>query len=270
MAQSKKEKNEDVVVLNLQTLLTPISILVGSVIIALVLLVGLLSINSNVNKLNPDYEGDTGAQLGANDDSGAPTADVDPENVTTSVDDDPYLGNKEDAKVAIVEFSDFECPFCKRFHQETFDELKKNYIDTGKAILVYRDLPLSFHDPMATKEAMTAECVQEQGGNEAFFKFATSLYDATASNGQGVSDDKLYSLASDAGVDKNKVKSCVENKDFADEVANDAKAAQDAGVTGTPGFVIGKLQDDGTVTEGTLVAGAQPYDTFASTIDGKL
>ena len=265
MRQSPKS---DVVVLNLQTLLTPLSILVGTVIVAAVLLVGLLSINSNVKKLTPGYTDDSGdAVLGQ---EAADPVQVDPGNATTSIDDDPYLGNKDEATVAIVEFSDFECPFCQRFHQETFEDIVKNYVDTGKAIIVYRDLPLSFHDPVATKEAIAGECVKEQGGNEAFFNFAQGLYNATASNGQGVSDDKLYSLASDAGVDSNKVKECVESEKYKEEVQNDAAAAQSAGVTGTPGFVVGKLQPDGTVTEGTLVAGAQPYDVFASTIDSKL
>ena len=81
-----------------------------------------------------------------------------------SIDDDPVLGDKN-APVTIVEFSDYECPFCKRHFDQTLPELIKNYIDTGKVKLVYRDFPLSFHDPMATKEAVAANCAREQGGD---------------------------------------------------------------------------------------------------------
>jgi thiol-disulfide isomerase/thioredoxin len=95
----------------------------------------------------------------------APTPEEIPTNVTVSIDDDAILGDKTKAKVAIVEFTDYECPFCKRFHTDTFDTLVKDYVDTGKAIIVTRDYPLSFHDPKATEAASYAECVRKEKGD---------------------------------------------------------------------------------------------------------
>lgn len=101
------------------------------------------------------------------------------------VGDDPVKGSAK-AKVAIVEFSDFECPFCQSFHQSTYPEIISNYVDLNKVIYVYKDFPLSFHDPVATEEAMAATCVQEMKGDEAFFEFAQAIYENTATNGEGV------------------------------------------------------------------------------------
>ncbi len=102
-----------------------------------------------------------------------------------SVDDDPVLGSAN-APVTLIEFSDYECPFCKRHYSETYPQLKKDYIDTGKVKLVFRDLPLSFHDPVATIEAEAANCAREQGGDEAYWKMHDAIFTNTKSNGEGV------------------------------------------------------------------------------------
>lgn len=103
-----------------------------------------------------------------------------------SLDDDPVLGDKN-AQVTIVEFSDYECPFCKRHFTQTYPSIKKDYIDTGKAKLVYRDLiAVPSHNPWATQAAHAANCVKEQGGDEAYFKFHDEYYTKTAANGQGI------------------------------------------------------------------------------------
>lgn len=106
--------------------------------------------------------------------------------VTIGIDDDPLLGDKNKAKVAIVEFSDFECPFCQRFHNETFDDIIKEFVDTGKAIYVYRDYPLSFHEPKASEAASAANCIQKVAGDEKYFEFAKLYYERTKSNGEGL------------------------------------------------------------------------------------
>lgn len=105
---------------------------------------------------------------------------------TVSIDGDPILGNKDKAKVAIVEFSDFECPFCQRFHNDTFDQLIENYVDKGDVIYVYRDFPLSFHEPKASEAASAANCVQKVAGDEKFFEFSKLYYERTKSNGEGL------------------------------------------------------------------------------------
>lgn len=105
--------------------------------------------------------------------------------VKVSLDDDPKQGNN-DAKIAIVEFSDYECPFCQRHFQQTYPQLKTNYIDTGKTLFVFRDLPLPFHDPIATQAAVAANCVREQGGDEAYFKFHDQYFTNTLTNAKGL------------------------------------------------------------------------------------
>jgi len=103
-----------------------------------------------------------------------------------SIDDDPYLGDKDKVKVALVEFSDFECPFCQRFHGDTFDQIISDYVDSGEIIYVYRDFPLSFHEPKASEAASAANCVQKVAGNEKYFEFSKLYYERTKSNGEGL------------------------------------------------------------------------------------
>ena len=113
------------------------------------------------------------------DGSGEKTAKV-------KIDDDPLLGNKDKAKVAIVEFSDFECPFCQRFHTDTFDQIVSDYVEDNTAIYVYRDFPLSFHEPKASEAANAANCIREVAGDEKFFEFSRIYYANTQSNGSGL------------------------------------------------------------------------------------
>jgi len=106
--------------------------------------------------------------------------------VKVSIDDDPVKGNKDKAKVAIVEFSDFECPYCQRFHKETIDQIISNYVDNDKIIYVYRDFPLSFHEPKASEAAVAANCVRKVAGDDKFFEFSKLYYASTKANGEGL------------------------------------------------------------------------------------
>lgn len=186
--------------------------------------------------------------------------------VTASLDDDAVLGDKSKAKVAIIEFSDLECPFCKRFHQETHDQLVKEYVDTDKAVLVARDFPLSFHDPKATEEAAVAECVRDQKDDAAYFAFTKDIYANTLANGKGLPQGKMMELLKKIGVDANKAIACSELEATKQEIANDIADGTKAGITGTPSFLIGKLSDDGTVT-GEVVVGALPLSGFKEVVD---
>lgn len=103
-----------------------------------------------------------------------------------SIDDDPIKGNRDNAKVAIVEFSDFECPFCQKFHGETYDQIISEFIDSGKAIYVYRDYPLSFHEPKASEASIAASCVKQIAGDDKFYEFSKIYYERTLSNGEGL------------------------------------------------------------------------------------
>ena len=187
--------------------------------------------------------------------------------VTASMGDSPVLGDPKTAKVAIVEWTDLECPFCKQFHDQTFDSIVKDYVDTGKAIFVVRNYPLDFHGEASIKEANAALCVREAAGDKAYFSFVKDVYAATGTNGKGMPDETLANLATKAA--GKSVASCMESKKFKDVIDADLKDGTAAGVSGTPGFVIGKIDGKGSV-EGRLLAGAMPYSEFKKVIDSAL
>jgi len=166
-------------------------------------------------------------------------------------DDDPYMGD-EDAPVTIIEFSDFQCPYCTRFYSQTLPKIKKNYVDTGKVKFVYRDLALRDH-PQAKNAAMASQCANDQGK---FWEYHDEIFD----NQRSLSVDKLKSMASDLRLDTAKFNDCLDSGKYSDEVDKDSREANAAGMTGTPGFVI----------NGYILKGAQPYDVFESVIDALL
>lgn len=187
-------------------------------------------------------------------------------NATVSIDDDPVLGDKKKAQVAIVEFSDYECPYCKKFHAETFDALVKDYVNTGKVIVVARDFPLSFHDPVATMEAATAECVRKEKGDSAYFTFGKAVYANTVANGKGLPAGKLDELIRTAGANVATVTACAGTDAIKAEIAKDIADGGKVGINGTPSFVIGTIDDKGNVT-GERIVGALPIDGFKTAIE---
>jgi protein-disulfide isomerase len=167
-----------------------------------------------------------------------------------SADDDAVLGDKN-APVTIIEFSDYECPFCARFHSQTLPQLKKEYIDTGKAKLVYRDYPLAQIHRQATIAAEAAECVRDEAGNdEAYFEYHDTIFE----NQQSVNEANLKLWAQQQGFDINK---CLDSGKFKSEVQKDL---QDGGQLGTPTFFI----------NGKQLRGAQPFSAFKQIIDAEL
>jgi protein-disulfide isomerase len=208
-----------------------------------------------------------GAAQGANNNQPAAPAAQAPQ-VTkgvASIDDDPILGDKN-APVTLIEFSDYECPFCKRHFDSTHPELVKKYIDTGKVKLVFRDFPLSFHEPMASKEAIAASCARDQGGDKKYYEFHDEIFKRTTSNGTGLDDAKIKSIATDLKLNMGTFTTCLSNTSKADEVKKDIADGTAAGASGTPTFLIGKSTSDGKI-DGDLVVGAQPFAAFQAVID---
>ena len=187
-----------------------------------------------------------------------PTANDGPapgERVKVSVDDDPYLGNK-DAKVTIIEFSDFQCPFCGRFYQSAEKQIIEDYVKTGKATFVYRDFPLTSIHPDAQKAAEAGECADEQGK---FWEYHDMLFEKQDDwTGVGVSKFKQYAV--DLKLDTKKFNDCLDTGKYASEVKKDADDAVAAGARGTPA----------TYVNGILVSGAQPFENFKQVIDAEL
>lgn len=188
--------------------------------------------------------------------------------VQVSVDDDPVMGDPN-APITVVEFSDYECPFCKSFFTETLSQIKSAYIDTGKVKFVYRDLPLSFHDPAATKEALAANCARDQGGDEKYFLYHDEIFARTVSNGEGMKAADYAAAATKIGLDVPAFNSCLSSDKFDAEIQNDLADAQKYGAGGTPTFFVGKSDPSGTFT-GTTVSGAQPFASFQQVIDALL
>lgn len=184
----------------------------------------------------------------------------------TTIDNDPILGDPKTAKVAVVEFSDLECPFCKKFHEESFQALVDKYIPTGKVVWVARDLPLPFHDPVATTSAGIANCVFNAKGSEAYFALTTEMYKNTLTNGKGIATATLDKLIGAQGVNAATTKTCAATEDVKSEISADIDAATKVGIEGTPSFVIGTLDGEGKV-KGEVVVGAQPQASFEKIID---
>ncbi len=159
------------------------------------------------------------------------------------------LGSMSAPKVMVI-FSDFECPFCVRFEKETFPQIKKNYIDTGKLRVVFKHYPLSFHKN-AQKAGEAAECAAEQNK---FWEMHNKLF--TQGVVGGVDTYKKY--ASDLSLDTEKFNTCLDSGKTAAKVKSDAAEGSAIGVTGTPSFVINNKK----------YVGAQPYSAFQLALDG--
>ena len=162
----------------------------------------------------------------------------------------------ESAKVTIVEYSDFQCPFCARGYQTVENQVLKEYGD--KVRLVYKNFPLPMH-PWAEPAAVASECAFEQKP-QAFWK----LYGYYFQNQRDITPqnikDKSVEALKDDGIDTAKFTDCLDNKKTLSEVKADQAEGASVGVNGTPAFLI----------NGRLVSGAQPFENFKSVIDDEL
>jgi protein-disulfide isomerase len=177
------------------------------------------------------------------------------------MDDDMKVGS-DSAPVVIVEFSDFQCPFCRKFYTDSYQNLKQEYIDTGKVQLVYRDFPLSFH-PSAQKSAEAAECAADQNKG---WEMHDKMYTEEAKLGSGTvqySVDDMKRWASEIGLNTETFNDCLDSGKYASEVQKDEADGAAAGVSGTPSFIIGRRDGSGI----SPISGAQPYNVFKTAID---
>jgi protein-disulfide isomerase len=181
---------------------------------------------------------------------------VDPKN-------DLILG-KPDAPITIIEYSDFECPYCKRFapipEQVVAD--MPNQVN-----LVWRNFPLDFHNPMATKEAAAALCAAEQGGNPAFWKFTNAIFKTTATNGKGIpakdGEDPIVNLAESQGLDLYKFKECLSSDAIKKRITADIADGKNAGISGTPGVILVNRQTNKV----EVLAGAVPIEAVKEAVN---
>ncbi len=161
---------------------------------------------------------------------------------------------KGDAKapVTIVEFSDFQCPFCASWFKGAYSQINENYIKTGKAKLVFRHFPLSFH-PEAQPAANASECANEQGR---FWE----MHDKIFNNQEQMNAANYKAWAKDLGLDTTKFNSCYDSKKYNSKVTADFSEGSGVGVSGTPTFFV----------NGQKIVGAQPFEAFKPAIDAAL
>jgi protein-disulfide isomerase len=169
-----------------------------------------------------------------------------------------------DAKVAILEFSDYQCPFCGRHSQATLPQLVKDYVATGKIKYVLRDFPIESIHPAAFEAAVAARCAGEQGKymemHDRFFAMRNSL---PAKDWTG--------HARAVGLDMDAFGACMDSKRFEAAVRADMAEAAKIGLRGTPTFFVGVVSEDGeSVTATRVIRGAQPYAAFKQVLDALL
>ncbi len=165
-----------------------------------------------------------------------------------------HIRGNPNAPIKIIEFSDLECPFCKKFHY-TMSRLLEEY--DGQIAWIYRHFPIEFLHPLkAQKAAEAAECANELGGNEKFWAYLDRYFEITPSN-NNIDINEIPKIGEYIGLDKNKFEACINSRKYKEHVESEAKEAEDAGALGTPYSIL--IAKDGTKSP---VKGAVPYDTM--------
>jgi protein-disulfide isomerase len=172
--------------------------------------------------------------------------------VTMAMPTNAYTEGKANAPLVLVEYTDLQCPFCQQFHNNAYDQLKKNYIDTGKVLFVSRDFPLDFH-PWARPAAIAARCAGDQGK---FWEMRNTLQ----SNSDKLSKEYIAQTAKNLGLNMLKFDSCASSDFYTADINKQIAEGSAAGVDGTPSFVIGRVENG--QLNGTRLVGAMPYDQF--------
>jgi protein-disulfide isomerase len=241
--------DDDVIVIRKSWLITAIVALAA---FALGGLTSFLMFNYAYNKGADDLAADLKQQLAAS--GGQQVAAAQPtqpparlDNV--SVDDDPFLG-PEDAPITIVEFSDFQCPYCAQFEEQTFNALLDKYKD--KVRFVYRDFPLTSIHPDAMGAALAANCANEQ---DKFWQMHDAMFSSQRVTGVGT--DAVTKMATDLQLDMDQFDDCVQKQKYSSEISHDMADGTSYGVTGTPTFFI----------NGVRLVGAQPIEQFSAVIE---
>lgn len=248
----KKEEKE--IVIDIDKIILPLSIFIAGLLIALSIF-----LTNNGSKGSNTTGSDT---AGTTDTTDTAAEDEFP-SAKTVIGNSPYIGDIKKAKVALVEYTDLQCPYCQRHVTETEPQIMSEYVDTGKIIYVVRSFPLvSLHGELATQSSNAVLCVNELGGKDKFYEFYKQAF-------AKASVDELAQVAQSVGVDMNKYNACMSENRYKDQIDKDIQDGTNAGIQGTPGFVIGVLDKDGNV-DGKLIAGAYPYESFKAIIDEML
>ena len=237
-----------------QSLGIPGAIVLGSALIAASIYFGLAGLGSASPLTAAVNGGDSGtepAQPSAPTNPTAPSAPVD-----VTVGDLPILGDPN-APVLIVEWSDYQCPFCKRAFDDAITKIRDQYIESGEVAFAYRDF--AFLGPESNAASNAARCANEQGK---FWEYHDELWEQHPGSGHGdhLTADNLKAIAADLGLNTTQFNACVDTEKYAQAVLDDTSAGRSAGVSGTPT----------TFVNGRIVNGAQPFSAFQAVIEDEL
>lgn len=174
---------------------------------------------------------------------------------------DDHIRGNPNARIKIVEYSDMECPFCKDFHS-TIQRIMDEHGEDGRVAWVYRHFPLDIIHSKARPEAVAAECSNELGGNDAFWKFTDRFFEITPSNNQTQIETVIPQIVREIGLDENAFQTCFESGKYDQRIQNDLDNAIATGGNGTPWSII--VTDKGKKYP---VSGAQPYEAVKQIIE---
>jgi len=245
---------------------TPTGIIIALVAVVAVaaFFAGLYFSNLDTNQVTKSDLDDAISRLESKIGNNLPSPTLPLQPVKISLDDDPIRGNP-DAPITIVEFSDYQCPFCARFYAQTLPLLLEEYIDEGKVNLVYRDFPVQRIHPNALSAAAAAECADDQGK---YWEYHDTLFEkqnAWAKLDSNSAISTFSQFAAEIELEQQQFDNCLESGKYLEEVQADFSDGKNYQVTGTPGFFIGN-EDIGFVK----IIGAKPYDAFKKVIDAQL
>ena len=190
-------------------------------------------------------------------------AEIAKENNVKPVSSADHIRGNPNAKVKVIEFSDPECPFCKRFHN-TMNQIIDEYGKSGQVAWVYRHFPLDAIHSKARKESEALECANEQGGSAKFWAYLDRLFEVTPSN-DGLDLAELPKIAEYAGLDKTQFNQCLESGKYAKHVADDQADGINSGARGTPYSVVVAANGKKFVINGAL-----PYESVKAIINQAL
>ena len=172
----------------------------------------------------------------------------------------PILGSK-DAPITMIEFGDYQCFYCNKFYHTTEPDIVKNYINTGKVRMIFKDYTIIGQD--SVNAAHAAHCAQEQGK---FWQYHDALYDNWSGENTGwASSNNLVGFAKQVGLNVDQFNQCMTQSKYISTVQGSVSNARDLGLTGTPDFFI--IAPDNSITK---VVGAEPFETFDEIFKSKL
>ena len=178
------------------------------------------------------------------------------------VTENDHIRGDINAPVKIVEYSDFECPFCKRFHG-TMNQIMDEYEESGQVAWVFRQFPLEqLHPVKAARESVASECIAELGGNSAFWQFADRFFELTPSNNRTDIDTVLPQIAREIGLDEQAFNECLNSDRYNNHIQADIKNAVETGGGGTPWSIV--IGPDGATYP---LSGSLPFNAVKQLIE---